>query len=190
MAIVRNRNLAEHLPYSLDREFAAPQPIPPGEYLNVHLTVDGTVGGSEAMNVNGSVTPVVFKYIVPSGYTVFLRGFTFQLVDANIDWIEFGGIAELSVGVLVEIYDSNDVQIAALPTLKNNYETAMVFGAGNVSLIQGAATDNLIFHMDLVEQIGHTLSLPEGWYVKLTVRDDLTGLTHCDALLTGRKVAD
>ena len=183
-----NKDFAQQLAIGqgTTRVFTAPQVIPPSEFFQGHLTVDGVVGGSQDMNVDGSVTPVSFRYIIPEGKFFLFNSFVFQMVDATIDWTEFGGIPALTNGIVMTIYDANDVALAAFPALKVNYEVAMVFGGGGIDIRNGVADDNLIAIFDVPGRSGYEITMGAGEYHEVLVQDNLTGLTHADALMTGR----
>ena len=183
-----NKNLSQHLALNatMNRVFTAPQAIPPSEFWLAHLEN----GGSSGMNVNGSVTPVSYRWTCPADHFFMFQRFIFQIVDAGLDWNLFGGIAALTNGVVFSIYDSDDTILAQFPPLKVNYEVSMVFGGGNAQIRQGAALGNLIAIFNIPEQIGYVLTLTEGQYVEAVIQDDLTALTHMDALVTGRMVPE
>ena len=183
-----NKNLAQQLDlgHVTERVFTSPQSIPPGEFWQSFLEN----GGSADMNVNGAVTPVSFRWTVPAMKMFFMQRFIFQIVDTGLDWNLFGGIAALTNGVVFSIYDSDDTILAQFPPLTANYEVAQIFGGGEAYIRQGNALGNLISVFNIPEKVGYALSLTEGQYVEGVVQDDLTGLTHMDALLTGRLMDD
>lgn len=183
-----NRNFADQLSWGLQRIFVADQPIPPQEFLQRDLTDDGTTSGSDLMNVDGSITPVDFWYTVPSGKLFLFHRLVLQIVDGSVDWAGFGGIAALTNGVLITIYDDQNNAIIALPALKENYEIAMQFGAGAAEIRPGAANSNLIAVYDVHEQAGYVFGVPAGWKFQVTIQDNLTAITHMDALVTGRLI--
>ena len=183
-----NKNLAQQLDlgHVTERVFTSPQSIPPGEFWQAYLEN----GGSSAMNVNGAVTPVSFRWTVPAMKMFFMQRFIFQIVDNAVDWNLFGGIAALANGVVFTIYDVDDTILAQFPPLTVNYEVAMVFGGGDAYIRQGNAQSNLIAVFNVPDKLGYSLSLSEGQYVEGVVQDDLTAVTHMDALLTGRLMDD
>ena len=181
-----NKNLSQHLALNatMDRVFTAPQIIPPSEFWQAYLEN----GGSSGMNVNGSVTPVSFRWTCPADHFFMFQRFIFQIVDNAVDWDRFGGITALTNGVVFTIYDSDDTILAQFPPLKVNYEVSMVFAGGAANIRQGNTQSNLVAIFNIPEQTGYVLTITEGQYIEAVIQDDLTALTHMDALVTGRMV--
>lgn len=146
--------------------------------------------GTTAMNVNGSVSAVNFDYKVPSGtvYKKFmLSRIDFVIVDGAIRWGQFGGIATLTNGLLVQILDDADVVLQHFATdvhpIVNNEDFGGLAGADNV-IILAAGDDALPVRFSIFKS-GNPMALLPNWRVRVVVQDNLTGLTHFDAMVQG-----
>lgn len=154
--------------------------------INSHLTN----GGSVPMNVNGSVTPVTFQFVVPADKYFALAQLTLVIVDSGITPLNFGGIAALSNGILIYATDENDVvqyNFHAGSAIKQNFEFYHVNGS-RITTGSGQSGDTLtvVWSSDLV---GFYPTLKPGWKLKVVVRDNLTGLDKFESGCAGVYIA-
>lgn len=160
-----------------------------GDYLR-----DGSL--SPELNVNGSVTPVVFQ-TQPQlvSRPLLIHHAHVSLVDEGIQWHDsFGAISVLTNGVLAEIFDraSGDTVIdltIGVPWRR----TADVLDGIGLSLLSPSQSpspgaDRLEGHMSFVEVFGGPLWLPPSQGIRIVVRDDLTGLDCFRIFVSGHHV--
>jgi hypothetical protein len=182
-----NRNLAQHLRVSLARTFTAHQLIPPEELWFSHFSLNGA-GEAHDMNVDGSVTPQLFLCVVPEGKVLLASVVGFHMIDAGITPQGFGGLSELTNGLLFHIHDVGGAVIApiidAVP-IKRTLDFAH-FGLGDLRI--GGGADHMTAKLDFLSSVGYVIYMTAGQYFAVHVRDNLTGLMHFEALVTGRLV--
>lgn len=141
------------------------------------------------MNIDGSVTPVEFKMVVPAGVRYHINRLCLHISDATaFSSTGYGAVPALANGVTLGAYDASDNLLVDLfgghPLNGNEDYTAVAtnpqpldFGAGSVL--------NMAVHFHFDEQYGVMLDLEEGEYLKFTVNDDLTGLTDHHIMASG-----
>ncbi len=140
--------------------------------------------GSAAMNVNGSVTPVVFEYVVSSSFYFGLAEINLVISDAAITPVKFGGITALSNGITWQVVDaSNTLLYDFCPggNIKQNAEFGNI-GGTTIVLTGGADQISVTWRTSTA---GISAILQAGWKVRVTVRDNLTGLDYFQASVTG-----
>lgn len=150
---------------------------------------------SRDMNVNGSVTPVVFYVEPAAGILYEIQYLTFQIMATAIQPRDFGGgnalangvkltvQRETSPGVYVDILDILD----GFP-LKRNAD----FDANGAILqlnTQGANEDSMTASVNLVQLIGRHAEIDGDLNDRLaiTIRDNLTGLYAFYAKMSGQQ---
>ena len=183
-----NRNFAEHLDDDLSRRFVAPQPIPPGEWVEEHLTLDG-LGVSNDMNIDGT-TPKNFQHIVPAGKRFIFSRAVFTAVDLNIiytDWFGFG--SALTNGCLMQAVDSDDVLITVFEeAIKTTLDFAHL-AAQDLPIIQlnrGTIPDVMVIRWSLFKT-GYVPIFEAGDKIEMTIRDNLAGMDNFQAIVQGRE---
>lgn len=184
MSWQQNRNLSQQLPANTDDVFTAPQLIPPSEIF----VQDFLNGASDDMTVDGSTVPVDFKVICPADKVLILSLGEWHVADLAIEPLLFGGIAQLTNGVLISVHDSDDSTIASFHVIDQNIMWAHL-GAMNVSQIwQGATTDQLTVRWEMTRSIGYAVYLTPGQYIRTRVQDDLRALDHFEGSMHGRQI--
>lgn len=166
--------------------------IEPSNAVYQLLTTTGVVDGSIEMNVNGSVTPVNFDYIVPEGRSVDVARINIRIGDGKVVPSKFGDIAELANGLLVQILDTDG------STVLQNFSTDQAaikktadfssLAANDVDISDGTGTQYVYIRWTL-ERIGRPILMTAGQRFRIIVRDDLTGLIEFRAELQGIFVA-
>ena len=166
---------------------------------NETFTLNGVIGASSDMRVNGSVTPQSFMVKADNDYESWVTDVLLVLADAGISvWSEFGNQAALTNGV--EFHWRSPAADADFGTFKTNYEMArtMMFGRmdwasnnvmrGLMSSIVGAA-DGFTPMLDLKRIIPpNGLQLRRGTEdrIEFIINDDLTvGLDQFEARAFG-----
>lgn len=139
-------------------------------------------GGSNAVNVDGSVTPVTFKVVPPSGFNIAISGvrIIFHTGQGNLGGLEVrrfgaaGGQDGLTNGVLVELVRKG-ITIDFFATAGGLKSMWQFFEFGSPTNIVGgidATTDLLIWTLNFARPIA--LRPARGDELRFTVRDDLT----------------
>jgi len=183
-----NRNFAQHLEMGLDRVFVAPQAIPPSEWVEEHLTLDG-LGVSTDMNIDGT-TPKNFQHIVPAGKRFIFSRAVFTAVDLNIiytDWFGFG--AALTNGCLMQAVNSDDESIVVFEdAIKTTLDFAHLSAQDLpiVSLNRGTIPDVMVIRWSLFKA-GYVPIFEAGDKVEMTIRDNLVNMDNFQAIIQGRE---
>ncbi len=156
--------------------------------FHLHKLLRHTVTDSEDLSVDGSSIPAKYEYTVPSGKTAEIFSFNIDIVDGGIGFNEFGGLGSpLTNGVQIEIYDDDGTTVLLDLTdghgIKIN--THWTHFAGLAVITPAAGDDGLQVRAHLVEDNGHPIQLEEGQTFRVTVNDNLTGITHFEFMLHG-----
>ena len=151
----------------------------PEEALDQYLLDGSTID----MNVDGSSTPVDYKYTVPAGKSLTLERILFYMDDATaFSPTTFGGISALTNGVDVIIAGSTIVN------WKENEDivcTCFDFvGYPNF----GKESSSGAGRWTMRRSFGEPLIVRAGEEVIFRISDNLTGLTHFRAHIQGRLV--
>jgi hypothetical protein len=143
---------------------------------------------SAELNVNGSVTPVVFTVGPPVGQVWMITTISLSLVDQNMAWNLFAGVAALTNGILVQaragsplapVIDFTD----GLP-IKQNSHLAALFGA-DVRAEVLTSSDLIRVTAKPWAESGGALRLVPGTDLAITIRDNASGADAFRALATG-----
>ena len=143
-----------------------------------HSVVQLANGAATDMNVNGSVTPVVFSSGPGAGITWYVDSITFQFSDTGAsklnDWGAING--GLTNGLLCESLINSTAR--TLFNLKQNRGVVSVFSDGGFAGGNSGFITDANFYSGLLNTFpGFTLIGDDGDLIRATVRDDLTGLT-------------
>lgn len=142
-----------------------------------------TTGNNSEMAVDGSSTPVVFTYTVPTGKTLSLYEITgrIQVPDSSGTPGKAPGFCfGEDSGVLtngVQLYIRDDSLNTVLDftvdgAVKRNSDWGNLCG-GNVGQF---GEDAYSFDIDMVKAFGEPIAVPAGYQVVAKVRDDLTSI--------------
>ncbi len=153
-------------------------PTPFKDTLPLSLNfLDG--GSSPDMNIDGSVTPVVFTAGPGVGEVIYLSGISIWLEDKG-SWLKdsFGAIAGgLTNGVLIEI--GRNAVFQDIGALTNNFDIASIFNGGQaISLKDISGEIALIGTQQTTPLRNLRLDGDNSDLIRITVRDDLTGLDN------------
>lgn len=160
----------------------------PQDFVYTYL-VDPT--GSVDMDVDGSVVPVNFDYIVPAG-TVY-KNFMFSrinivMVDGAIRWGQFGGLGgALNNGLLFQAIDNNGVIQQNFGGDQHAVTTNEDFAAlaGVDSIISPAAGDDALPVRFSIFKAGNKMTMFPNWRIRVVVQDNLTGISHLHMMVQG-----
>lgn len=156
--------------------------LPVGGFVNAFLSE----AGSDAMNVDGSVTPVIFNYSnTPEEVIV---GKIIFYIEGNMVFssVNFAGLTALPNGVLIECAgiqlanwkDNVDI-ISSAPIIGG---AAEVFGIGTKGINGTWSLD------ETIKAIGG-LYLPPGETLAVKIRDDLSNLNVFRMCVQGVKIS-
>ena len=180
-------NLAKQIPPFVDRVFTSPQIVPVQEMLFRSLRDSA---GSSDLRVDGSVTPVSFRYTVPTGKIAIISRMLTHIVDSGMQWQEFAGITALTNGLTIKALDVDDSVLLDFidgNTIQNNGDWSHVAGSDEV-LQLSAGPDLLAIRWSLFKT-GFVPFLEEGQSFEVLVQDDLsTGIDVLSILIQGREV--
>lgn len=155
-------------------------PFVPGQFI-----FSGVKNGAAIeMNVNGSSTPVSYRYTVPADNRVYLYRVNFIMLDASITAAKFGGVASLTTGITIKLKNSSDALLLDFldgQTIQNNTEFGLLAG---VDVNIGPGTDSLGVRWT-INNAGGSLYMESGDYLEILIQDNLTGLTSFQAMLQG-----
>ena len=139
------------------------------------------------MNIDGSVTPVPFDYVATTD--VLIARSNIYIIDANPTPVQFGGIAALTNGLLIQVLDAS---LNALKTFSaqepivSNADFVGLAGT-DVSFAIGAGTDSVAVRWTMNRMTGGPgMILRAGHRFRVLVRDDLTGITTFHWTIQGR----
>ena len=147
---------------------------------------DGT--GSKTMNVDGSVTPQVFKLAPLAGQRLRLERGIFFLEDAgNFTAAGFGAGAALATGVSIEVREASDdsvrVDLTSGVLIKGNAGFSRY--CHDVNYFQFGAGDNFLSARWTWSKAGAPLPIGGDGYLAVTISDDLTGLVDFTLAVQG-----
>lgn len=141
---------------------------------------------SRDMNVNGSVTPVIFKYTVPADKAFLLTRLNLVIEDNSVDPSNFGGIAELTTGVEIVVHNTAHDVLADFTDgfpIKTNKEFGIM--AGTDSVIQTGVGDDALLVRFSMNKAGAIMILEAGDHVEMTINDDLSSVSKFYGMVQG-----
>jgi len=136
-------------------------------------------GGSNDMKVDGSVTPVVFKVDSDPNDDLIITDFFVLGQDGNIILTRFFDTG-ITNGFLIEII--SDGLTTTFPDIITTADLVSVFASiGGIETIQ----ENKVMRFSFSPQQPFVLKAGTSDKVRITVRDDVTGLVHLSAAVFG-----
>jgi hypothetical protein len=151
------------------------------------LYADLLNGSSRNMNVNGSVTPVVFSWSPGASYDVEGSSLNLVIEEPTISFGDsFFGVTLLTNGLLIEAKAQDRVYNIA--NFKRTREVVQFTSSGGFELY--SATPDLAKVLIGLGGIkfmkAGTYATPD--YVRITVRDNISGLNHVSAVFCGKEI--
>jgi hypothetical protein len=146
-------------------------------------------GGSVAMNVDGSATPVNFDHVAST--TEQIHSCHIHIVDLGITSDGFGGLLTLTNGLLFQVLDTDGstvIQTFGTDThpIKQNFDFNHLAGNRVDRDFAGGGDDVYVVDWDF-NHAGAELLLRAGQTFRCVVRDNITGLTELTMTLNGFK---
>ncbi len=148
-----------------------------------------TSADSDDMAVNGSVTPVAFRYTVQVGRVFELWRITWHIIDGGIRADGFGGLTARANGLLLRILKSDEsveLDVTDGEGLKRHADFTNLAGVDVIPDTSGVggAEDNVSVRWTIA-RAGRAMLLTEGQHIELVVRDDLSDLTVFHGMVQG-----
>lgn len=158
----------------------------PARFFHKEFTLDG-LGVSSDMAVDGSVTMQEFRVIVPPDQRLLVKQLKLHLGDITIEPDEFGGLNDpLTNGLKIHFHDVGGGYLFKLVDdipITTNMEFEHL---GAVEYMNtGTNQDVLRVTLDFAAVFGFMPQMRPLQYVAIHVRDDLSGLDHFEATLSG-----
>ena len=148
------------------------------------------VDGSIDMDVDGSATPVAFTYANTTDDRYVLRRTNWSIRDANPTAIKFGGLTELTNGLLVRIMTAEGSVVLDMldgfPLTKNE-DFGILSGIDWVRDVAAGAADVVTVRWTF-SKTGRDLLLPPGHRFQVLVQDDLTALDEFKIMVQGYRI--
>lgn len=145
--------------------------------------------GVSNMNVNGSVTPVVFSVRGADpglDLVIDITKIRFTCItDSPVDLSKFGDIAALTRGVLLRRTDGTVVNII---TYKSNIEMLNWIPYAATNPAQGIDGFVATLRLGGQSEVGVVIRLAAGEELEIVIQDDLQALTLLEALIIGHIV--
>ncbi len=150
----------------------------PSQYAFIDL-VDGT--SSRRMNIDGSVTPVIFSHTVPQDSRLVIGALNFIMVAPTISPEDFGNVSELTNGVELVVKNESMVNELDFGSIVCNADFLPLVGRNyRLDRAMGAQVDVFVGTIRLKD-----LGLSSGERVMATVNDDLSSLTVFRIMMNG-----
>lgn len=143
-------------------------------------------GGSRVMTVDGGSTPVDFTFAPSEGEVWQVERLLFGMDDVGLlDFSLFGGLPALANGILITV--KTDGIVYTIATIKDNADVAMIF-PGLVSAASGVldAADGIYGALPFQQPI--QLSHARGDYIRMSIRDRLSGINLLRAMVVARRM--
>lgn len=151
---------------------------------------------SANIKINGAVTPVAFEFAPDAGDTVLVRRIIIKLQDGGaFDAEKFGNAIVLANGMLLQVVNADDEVLLDLldgMVLQTNGDIARECFDVNVHS-WGTGDEILVARWTFSKDVGDNgvlLSGDLGHKLRLTVRDDQTGLVDGSVAVRGVKIND
>lgn len=158
--------------------------------IKSYYLLDGS--NSPSMRVDGSSVQKVFEYVIPlTNYFAFAQ-FNLIMVDTAITPSKFGGQAALANGCLIQVLNAaNEVIFDFSPAnistpFKANYQFYHIAGT-QIAQSSGQDFVAVSWQSPLLGVLG---ALSPGDKVRVTVRDNLTGMVQFQASIHGALLAN
>lgn len=162
-------------------------------YFKFFRHVSGPTGSStENMNPNAALgTPTIYELTTPTGKAVLVSRINFLIQDNNCTIGKFGGLTALTNGVKVESYNaagSIEVDFLDGTTIKTNEDFDLLAGIDVPGIDNTVAVDAVPARWTLKKGLcGKALLLVPGSLLRITIQDNLSGLTSFRAFAQGTR---
>ena len=172
------------------QKYGSSEPVSTNKYSHVphekHIYKFLSNGTVVEMNVDGAASTTTFKYTA-TGDSVIVR-VNLLIMDTATAPSKFGGIASLTTGLEIGIFDSDGTQVLDFTDgqpIKTNADFGLL--AGTDSVIDAGAGDDAASIRWTIAKSGSPGWLPKDYYIAITILDDLTGISSFRAQAQGIK---
>lgn len=144
--------------------------------------------GSEDMNVDGSIVPVNFDFVVPANTWIDLYGLNFVIENAMITPQSFGGLPPLPNGIAIQLLAADLDAVLQDVTVEGVLNSISDFGFLNgmsISILRASPPADVFIGSWNLEDTGAAFRLLSGQKVRVVVQDDLTGLSSFSVMVQG-----
>ena len=166
-------------------------PVPSTNFIFKYLRLGGTSSGTDDMNTTGGTTgtPQVYSWVCPAGSIAYLHRMCISHRDDSFPPAKYGG-STLANGVTADVYDNNTTGVL-LDFMDGDPITAMAewthLAGTDVTLQAGTGPLN-DDHMGVrwtFWNAGGSIELTSGQCIRMTMWDNMSHLTHMDAMVQG-----
>jgi len=141
----------------------------------VHAAVKLLSGASASMNVNGSVTPVVFSQTVTAGQTWYMTEISVLLsATGTPDPGDFADLAALTNGLIIEYVSGVTYTIC---NLQNNSDVSLFYSESRLIPPIGSGFLNSSDLYVGTFRFDPPLKMPDGAVIRARVRDNITAVS-------------
>lgn len=160
-------------------------------YFKLFRHASGATGTTtDNMNAAASIeTPSIYELLPAVGIRVTLSRINFLIKDLNCSYSKFGGLSPLTNGVKIQaINAAGVVETDFLDgiTLKINEDFDLLAGVDVLGLDNTKAVDAVPIRWTFTKGLnGQALLLVPGSFLRITIQDDLSGLTSFQAMAQG-----
>ena len=158
--------------------------LPPSIPFFCELDTNGDLTGNVNANVDGSVTPVTFKYTATQNVTI--RRMIIGLEDNTRFTAEgYGGIPKLTNGVTLTVdrADGREYRTFLQPPVKSLAQWA--FYCYDITYTDWGSGNNFATACWTFKESGTDIYLAAGDSIKVFINDDLTGLVAHNFVIEG-----
>ena len=145
-----------------------------------------TNSSSIDMAVDGSSTAVTFEFTVPNARFEWVRN-VIRIEDGTITATGFGGLSSLTNGITIQVIATDGVTVLQDFTgeraVKDHSHLASFAGI-DVDRDAGAGEDVILVRWT-VAKAWEAIELHKDEIIRVTVRDDLTGISSMDWMIQG-----
>ena len=160
----------------------------PGDLVFKRLRSE--VDQSIDMNVDGSSTPVAFSYANTTEDLYVLSRANWSIRDANPTAIKFGGLAELTNGLLMRVMNAEGKIVLDMLDgfpLTKNLDFGILAGTDWARDVAAGAADVVTVKWTFA-RTGKRLLLPAGHKFQVVVQDNLTTLDEFKVMVQGYRL--
>ena len=153
-----------------------------GNFTNIPLTN----GGSDELNVDGSVTPVDFTSEPPTNKNMIVYRLLLVMEDNSMSWPKFAGRTALTNGVVIYVTEDGVERNIVTDPIKTNRD--FVWNCYDVEI--DAATTAILRLRWTFSRAGTVLVLKDSFSdnFRIEINDDLSGVSYFKATIQGYEV--
>lgn len=168
---------------------SSPEDFYKGSFITKHLILDGSepyTFTKGSMNIDGSSVLKNFYRIPPSNKKWYICGLKIIIEDSSINHTKFGGISELTNGILLKVTENGSERDLYEHSFKKN---GSFYHLSTRVDIDSSTTDILSVEFSLLKS-GTALCLKNSTSdnIKLVIQDNLTSIDFMECVIFGYEV--